>query len=195
MNVLMVVCHPAADSFTRAVAARAQAGLRRAGHTVTVTDLDAEAFDPAMAADEWDGRNDLARLPSALAGYTERLSQAEGLVLVYPTWWSGPPARLKGWIDRVWRTDVAFTPKPGGFLAPKLSRLRWLVVLTSAAAPQWATRLVLGDPNRRAVRALVLACARPARLIWRCFHRAEVRSRAAREAHLAAVERLASRLR
>ena len=82
MNVLLVVCHPAADSFTRAVAARAEVGLRRAGHTVTVTDLDAEAFDPATTADEWDGRNDLARLPPALAGHTERLSQAEGLVLV-----------------------------------------------------------------------------------------------------------------
>ena len=36
------------------------------------------------------------------------LQWCEHLVLVYPTWWSGQPAMLKGWIDRVWVRDVAF---------------------------------------------------------------------------------------
>ena len=31
-----------------------------------------------------------------------------GLVFVYPTWWSGPPAVLKGWLERVFVPGVAF---------------------------------------------------------------------------------------
>ena len=37
---------------------------------------------------------------------------ASTLVLVYPTWWSGQPAMLKGWIDRVWVRGVAWDLPP-----------------------------------------------------------------------------------
>ena len=40
--------------------------------------------------------------------YVAALRRAEALLLVYPTWWFGPPAMLKGWIDRVWLPGVAF---------------------------------------------------------------------------------------
>jgi len=38
----------------------------------------------------------------------ERLLAAEGLVLVFPIWWFGFPAVLKGWFDRVWAPGFAY---------------------------------------------------------------------------------------
>lgn len=37
----------------------------------------------------------------------ERLAAAELLVLQFPLWWYGPPAMLKGWVDRVLQTGFA----------------------------------------------------------------------------------------
>jgi NAD(P)H dehydrogenase (quinone) len=35
-------------------------------------------------------------------------------VFIYPIWWFGPPAILKGWIDRVFTRKFAFDFGPGG---------------------------------------------------------------------------------
>ena len=45
--------------------------------------------------------------------HIERLKWAEAILFVYPTWWYGLPAMLKGWFDRVWAKDVAFTLQAG----------------------------------------------------------------------------------
>ena len=39
----------------------------------------------------------------------ELVRNAQLLVFVYPTWWSGPPAVLKGWLERVLVPGVGFT--------------------------------------------------------------------------------------
>ena len=40
--------------------------------------------------------------------HIDNLKWAEAILFVYPTWWYGLPAMLKGWLDRVWATDVVF---------------------------------------------------------------------------------------
>ena len=42
-----------------------------------------------------------------------RLEKADFLIFVFPIWWGGVPAILKGWFDRVWIEGVAFTLPPG----------------------------------------------------------------------------------
>jgi hypothetical protein len=49
----------------------------------------------------------------SIASYADDLQWCDTLVLVYPTWWSGQPAMLKGWIDRVWVNGVAWTLPDG----------------------------------------------------------------------------------
>ena len=44
-----------------------------------------------------------------VADHVAAIRWAEALVFVYPTWWYGLPAILKGWLDRVWVPEVAFT--------------------------------------------------------------------------------------
>jgi NAD(P)H dehydrogenase (quinone) len=41
--------------------------------------------------------------------YILALQRADALLLVYPTWWFGLPAMLKGWFVRVWVPGVAFS--------------------------------------------------------------------------------------
>ena len=48
-------------------------------------------------------------MPADLVPHVGALQWAEGVILVYPTWWYAQPAILKGWMDRVWRPGIAFT--------------------------------------------------------------------------------------
>ncbi len=107
MRTLVVYCHPDPQSFTAAVRDRAVSTLRRSGHDVRVTDLYAEGFDPLFSAEERQRHLEPGPDPS-VAHHAADLQWCERLVLIYPTWWSGQPAMLKGWIDRVWVRDVAW---------------------------------------------------------------------------------------
>ena len=112
MNTLIVTCHPDPASFTMAVAERAIAAIRGRGDEVRVTDLYGEGFDPLFTGEERDRHLEPGADP-AVAHHTDDLQWCTRLVLVYPTWWSGQPAMMKGWIERVWVRDVAFDLPPG----------------------------------------------------------------------------------
>ncbi len=96
MRVLLVHCHPRADSFSASLRATAVATLEDAGHEVEIIDLYAQNFDPRLSGDERGGYYDEAAIPLDIAGHVAALRRAEMLVLVYPTWWFGMPAMLKG---------------------------------------------------------------------------------------------------
>jgi putative NADPH-quinone reductase len=107
VRTLLVHCHPDPESFTTVVRDKAVATLRQRGDEVRITDLYATGFNPVLSAEERARHLEPGPDPS-VAGHAADLQWCERLVLVYPTWWSGQPAMLKGWIDRVWVRDVAF---------------------------------------------------------------------------------------
>ena len=46
--------------------------------------------------------------------YRDLLSWADQLIFIFPTWWSGMPAILKGFIDRVFVAGFAYQNGPRG---------------------------------------------------------------------------------
>jgi NAD(P)H dehydrogenase (quinone) len=94
---LIVVAHPCADSLTHALAARAEVGLQAGGYTVAMLDLYALGFRAAMSEEERTSyHEDQPILDPMVAEHAELITTAAALVFVYPTWWSGLPAILKG---------------------------------------------------------------------------------------------------
>ena len=166
MRVLVIYCHPVAESFAAAAHATVLQALAEGGHEVTDVDLYAEGFDPVMNRQE---RLDYtARNIRPVRKYDDQLAAAEAIVLVYPAWWYGMPAMLKGYFDRVWLPGVAFDVTPDGrVLTDRLQRIRRIIVVTTYGGSWWMVRLAIGDPARkiiaRAVRAL---CARNCRVDW-----------------------------
>lgn len=107
-KVLVVYCHPNPKSFTHAVMTAVTSGLRAGGATVEVLDLYAEGFDPALVVDETRRRRDLDKVEDT-ARHRALLTWCDVLVFVYPMWWGGFPAMLKGFVDRVIVSGVAYT--------------------------------------------------------------------------------------
>jgi NAD(P)H dehydrogenase (quinone) len=137
-NVLAVCCHPNPESYTHAVFAAVCEGLR-AHATVQTLDLHAEGFDPVLVVDAEHRRRDLDKV-EATRRYREQLRWADAIVLVYPMWWGGMPAMLKGYIDRTFVSGVAYTYEgrpPGATFPEGLMRGKEAHFFYTLDAPWW----------------------------------------------------------
>jgi NAD(P)H dehydrogenase (quinone) len=167
MRVLVVACHPVPDSFSASLRDTTVATLRARGHEVRVTDLEAEGFDPRFTAEERRLHLADSSTKPSVARHGEDLAWCQMLVLVYPTWWGGQPARLKGWIDRVWINGVAWElPEGANRLYGRLRRLRRIVVVTTHGSSKFVNALQ-GEPGKRVIsRSLRLMCSPFTRVTW-----------------------------
>jgi NAD(P)H dehydrogenase (quinone) len=196
VRVLVVYAHPLEDSFVAAVRQRALAGLASAGHDVDLMDLYAEGFAPSLTEDEWRAhRAGIAAKPADVKAHAERLRRAQALVLVYPTWWGGQPAILKGWLDRVWVEGVAYTlPEGANHIRPLLRDVRRLVAVTTHGSPKWINA-VEGEPGKRIVlRQMRSLCHPLVRTRWLALYGVDQSDEAKRRAFLEKVERSMSRV-
>ncbi|QXM25150.1 NAD(P)H-dependent oxidoreductase [Elioraea tepida] len=181
MRVLVVYCHPRGDSFNAALRDAVVNGLGKAGHAVDLVDLYAEGFRPALDAEERARYHAEGENLAGVERHVALLRAAEALVLVYPTWWYGMPAMLKGWFDRVWVPGVAFRLGPGA-IEPLLTNIRRLAVVTTYGSPSWLLWLI-GRPDRKLLgRGLRRLCARGCTLDWLSLTRMDQRPQAALEA-------------
>jgi NAD(P)H dehydrogenase (quinone) len=193
-KVLVVHCHPLEGSFIAAVRDRVLAGLAAGGAEVRLTDLYADGFDPAFSAAERADHLAPGTHPS-LVSYADDLRWCDTLVLVYPTWWSGQPAMLKGWIDRVWVNEVAWTlPDGANRLRPELRNVRRLVAVTTHGSSKLINAIEGESGKRTLTRSLRSMCHPLARTTWLAMYGVDNASEADRLAFLDRVERRVVRL-
>lgn len=151
MRVLVVYCHPDKSSFCASLHDAVIETLTQGKHEIIDLDLYAEGFNPIFNIDD--------RANYGKPGYVDRvqkyarqLEAAEAIVLVYPTWWYGMPALLKGYFDRVWAPGIAYDVKRGGKLdTSRLSHIRRIAVVTTYGSSWWLVRLYMGDPARKVI--------------------------------------------
>lgn len=96
MRCLLVYCHPVPESFFAALRAAAAETLRGRGWDVRLVDLYADGFEPVLSAQERRLYDQGAPADPRLQPYIESLHWAEAILFVYPTWWYGLPAMLRG---------------------------------------------------------------------------------------------------
>jgi putative NADPH-quinone reductase len=194
MRALVVYCHPDPDSLVAAARDRVLAGLASAGHDARLTDLYADGFEPAMTADERRTHQDPGVAPD-LQRYADDLLWADALVLVYPTWWSGQPAMLKGWIDRVWVAGVAWElPEGANLIRPLLRNVRRIVVVTTHGSPKWMNMIEGEAGKRTAFRSIRAMCSRRTRTTWCSLYGVDDSDARDRARFLDRVERTLARL-
>jgi NAD(P)H dehydrogenase (quinone) len=178
MKCLVVIAHPVHDSLCRALAQHAISTLTAHGHDVIVDDLYGAEFSPALTAPERQSYYASTFDAGATEAHVKNLLAAEALVLVFPTWWFGFPAMLKGWFDRVWAPGIAYDHAGDlGPIRPRLDKLRQAVAITSLGSPWWVDRLVLRQPVKRVLKtALLGTCAPRCRVAMLSLYRAEALS-------------------
>ena len=130
-------------------------GLERAGHEVAVIDLAADEFDPVMSQEELIAYNTgQGVIPEGLEHYVAMLREAKILVFVYPTYWSGMPAQLKGWLERVFIQGVAFKLNKKNKVRPALLHVKHICVISTFGSPYMYVKFVNDNGRRIFTRAL-----------------------------------------
>lgn len=133
---LVVLGHPSPDSLNRAIAETYCAAVRECGQVAFLRDLYAESFDPVLRDAERPGQPGYAQAPE-VARELKLLARSDVLVLVYPVWFGGPPAIIKGYIDRVLGAGFGADAVREGLDHPLLAGKKLVSLSTSATTRAW----------------------------------------------------------
>lgn len=156
-------------------------------------DLYAIGYRPAMTeAERRAYETESPVLDPLVADHAEMVRRAEILVFVYPTWWSGLPAMLKGWLDRTLVPGVAFVLDPATQrVQPGLTHVRHLVGISTYGSPRLYVAIVNDNGRRTINRTLRLATRFRARTTWMAHYSTDTSDPVERSAFL---DRITTRL-
>ena len=123
MKALIVYASPEPTSFTAALKDVARDQFLAMGHELVVSDLYAEKFNPVAGRHDFSTVADAGRFhyqqeqlkaaqedgfSAEIKREQQRVSDADLFIFIYPLWWGGMPAILKGWFDRVLAYGFAY---------------------------------------------------------------------------------------
>lgn len=153
-RILILDGHPAIGSFCGALGNEYARNAESNGHEVRSRHLGEMRFDPDF------GTSDFSKAPELepdLEALWQDIVWCEHIVIAYPLWWGGHPAKLKGLFDRILLPGKAFKYTKGKALPEKLLQGRTAEVLVTADTPGWIFRWIYGAGTRKQTEKQILA--------------------------------------
>ena len=143
-KILIVMGHPGINSFCSEMSQQYLAGAMAASADIKTLNLADLTFNLNLGP----GYRDRAGivLEPDIKRSQELLIWADHYVFVFPVWWGGLPALMKGWVDRVFLPGFAFKYRKNSPFWDKLLVGKTARVIMTMKAPVWYYRLVYGAP-------------------------------------------------
>lgn len=107
MKHLIIYAHPNPQSLNSYLKQTLIEHLWNTGHEVVVRDLYELKFYPVLSLEDMQGQR-LGEVVNDVKQEQEFISWAEHITFIYPIWWTGMPAIMKGYIDRVFSYGFAY---------------------------------------------------------------------------------------
>lgn len=149
VDTLIIYAHPGRKGHNAHTLNEVEDWLNANDNEYELIDLYKEGYDPILGQTEHlvSGKPVVTKETKK---YQEMVRKAKQLIFIYPVWWAGPPAILKGFFDKVFSAKFAFKyeklPFPiFGMKArpvPLLKGKKAVVFQTSGAQP-WVQKLFL----------------------------------------------------
>ena len=151
-RVLVILGHPSTDSFCSAVANTYVEAAIGVGHDVRLIQLGTLRFDPVLH----EGYKQIQALEPDLLNAQADITWAEHVVWVFPIWWGGIPALMKGFIDRIFLPGFAFQYRQGKAFPEPLLKGRSAHLLITMDTPPWYFRWIYRMPGVHQMRKTTL---------------------------------------
>ncbi|WP_264529151.1 NAD(P)H-dependent oxidoreductase [Flavobacterium sp. N502540] len=107
MKNLIVYAHPNTGSLNHFFKQIIMENLEKSGQEVIVRDLNAINFNPVLSLADMKGQR-VGEIAEEVKTEQDFISWADRIVFIYPIWWTGMPAIMKGYIDRVFSYGFAY---------------------------------------------------------------------------------------
>ena len=178
-KLLILNGHPESDGFnadlTQAYAAAASSQAR-----VERIDLRSLRFDLVA-------RREGQQLEPDLEYASQALLDARHVTWIFPNWWAGPPALVKGFVDRVFRSGFAFRYRKRFEPPERLLTGRSARLITTMDSPNFWYHLVQGRPLHKSFVNATLGFVGFAPIATTLFYEVRLMNAADRERALARV--------
>jgi NAD(P)H dehydrogenase (quinone) len=133
MNHLIVLAHPNPASLCAAICSKIADVSSSNGHKVEARDLYSLNFNPVLSAEDFKQLR-AGATPKDIAVEQLHVKKADVITLVFPLWWTGYPAILKGWIDRVLQNGFAFSFSQKDGIVPRLTGKKVQLITTMGSS-------------------------------------------------------------
>lgn len=107
MRHLIIYAHPNPQSLNAQFKQAIAGHLKQSGHQVVVRDLYELAFDPVLSLEDMAGQRK-GEVANDVKQEQEFVAWADCITFIYPIWWTGLPAMMKGYVDRVFSYGFAY---------------------------------------------------------------------------------------
>lgn len=148
-KIFILLGHPDTETLSGSFATTYEEAAKKAGHEVRRLNIGELRFDPILHK----GYKVIQELEPDLKAVQEHIRWADHFVLVYPLWWSGMPALLKGMFDRMWLPAFAFRFRKDHSGWDMLLKGKTARVVVLSKLPPMVIRFFFGDFSNEITRA------------------------------------------
>lgn len=107
MKNLIVYAHPNSGSLNHFFKQTVLESLQESGEEIAVRDLNEINFNPVLSLDDMNGQR-MGTVADDVKTEQDFITWADRIIFIYPIWWTGMPAIMKGYIDRVFSYGFAY---------------------------------------------------------------------------------------
>ncbi|MCX8069555.1 MAG: NAD(P)H-dependent oxidoreductase [Thermodesulfovibrionales bacterium] len=136
MKQLIVFCHPNPMSFCSAIKSKVVEVYQSFGDEIVVRDLYQIGFDPVLKGKDFEALKS-GVLPEDIKTEQEFIKNAEIVTFIYPIWWTGLPAMVKGYIDRIFLYGFAYALDENKNVQPLLKGKKAIIINTSGSPNEY----------------------------------------------------------
>lgn len=143
MKILIVYTYPHHESLNGGILNTVIKNINPV-HQTRVIDLYKEQFDPVLYFDKTHKRSHL-QYDQETKAYRDAISWSDHIIFIFPIWWGGMPAILKGFIDRVFVQNFAYSYSTKKILPNKLLKGRSASIIVTHDTPKLMVKFIQQD--------------------------------------------------
>ena len=107
MKNLIVYAHPNSGSLNHFFKQTVLESLQESGEEIAIRDLNEINFNPVFSLEDMNGQR-MGTVADDVKTEQDFITWADRIIFIYPIWWTGMPAIMKGYIDRVFSYGFAY---------------------------------------------------------------------------------------